>query len=57
MSNLHNFQVVVPQTKHENRQTMETKDTRFCEEMRKGLVFSFGDFEGGWMAICKHKQL
>ena len=42
MSNLHNLQGVViemtsysdqvTQTKHENRETMETKDTCFCEE-------------------------
>ena len=42
MSNLHNLQGVViemtsysdhvTQTKHENRETMETKDICFCEE-------------------------
>ena len=42
MSNLHNLQGVVmemtskshrvTQTKHKNRQTMEAKDTCFCEE-------------------------
>lgn len=32
------------ETKHENRQTMDTKDTCFRE---KGFIFSFRDFEGG----------
>ena len=57
MSNLHKLQGVVTemtswshhvtQSKHKNRQTMEAKDSCFCEERFIDGSFFFEDFEEG----------